>query len=480
MKKPTKKTIVFFFLFLLIFPIAFVVATSLSPVNLESKIYLLSGDIIKNFNFEQIGTEPIENGYAFNNKIVFESEPVWTLEKNDVQLVYSLVVDNDDGTQEVKMYYKLPMTQKINIYTNLDLYDACEKLEEVTDTYQVASWSHYDYWGTLLNNWKTTLDWTHYNFGESVKAYNEQHNVFKGDVKMTFDIQQTPLPNIFQDDDGRDIRKKFDYISVSSAAVKDNTHGKLNNDVPSFVNIEPSEYDSKKSDHTEEEAKETYGHLEVYDPNTEFGQVFESEVFDAGILPHTVDSSMNPTTKAGGPVWEPTNNESMKNCLLRYRLGSLSPIVKEYSQTLKFTRQAIGTSNYLVSLIPWTIGVKVDWDNEDRQSITQPVGLQVTNRYIQTEIQVVFDIWTSYEITPLENEAEDYDLEKPQEYYDEVAWSSVVDGFGGGQSYGEGATTNIFDGPLGILIIILIIAVSLIGLYVVYRIYKKRGSFASK
>ena len=65
--------------------------------------------------------------------------------------------------------------------------------------------------------------------------------------------------------------------------------------------------------------------------------------------------------------------------------------------------------------------------NDDHtQSETRDVGYHINNRYIQSGIQVEFDVWSKFDISALKlNETQ---LDVPEEYFYEVIWGLIVDG----------------------------------------------------
>ena len=73
-----------------------------------------------------------------------------------------------------------------------------------------------------------------------------------------------------------------------------------------------------------------------------------------------------------------------------------------------------------------------DWYSEElSDEEKRDVMLQVTNRYMQPEIRVIFDIWSKVEIGALTEYYELLKLEKPTEFNEELVWSSIVGGWKG-------------------------------------------------
>ncbi|GAH10168.1 unnamed protein product, partial [marine sediment metagenome] len=153
------------------------------------------------------------------------------------------------------------MHQYPNIYTTCELRDVAEnnRLNVVKEEFLVAEYSHHGLFGDYMFGWKSYVDWTHYNFG-NIKNWNEQHNAFEGDLVMSFDIAQSPLPS-FQTQSGDALTKNFDYVAVSSIAVQNNLHGLLDQSAPEIVGLTPKEYEAEKN---ERSALDTFGKTEKW------------------------------------------------------------------------------------------------------------------------------------------------------------------------------------------------------------------------
>ena len=449
--------------------------TQLAPIDTtdESDMYLVSNDIIKNFQFESFDGEPVSiSGESFDRKLMFESQASWRINPDDISLI-SIYTQGDD----VYIRYKVAMTSKFNMYTTVDLFQCAENnvLNKPTENFLVAHYRHSGLVGDHMFSWKAYLDWTYYDFG-NIKQWNEQHNSFSGDLIMSFDIAQSPLPN-FQTQSGDSLTKNFDYIAVSSIGVVDNKIGKLDDSAPEIVGISPREYDEDKS---------ILGALDPFGTSKKFDAYYDPDIeliihpdplnsFDAGINPQSSGSSMNPRTKSGDPIWNPeATQESMPDCKFIYNIGSLSPLVTEYYGTLSYRYIYYETIDYWKTL--FTIGVKERVNTQYDLTYTKPVALHVTNRYIQTEVRVVFDMFTSYNIDVGADGIEDFNLEFPSEYYDLLLWLTTVDGFGGGVQH-----TSEYGGILGLdntftwIIIIAVIAGGVfIFIYVINPILKAR------
>ena len=201
----------------------------------------------------------------------------------------------------------------------------------------------------------------------------------------------------------------------------------------------------------------------MWNPGISLGSTFY-ETIDPGIQPMSVGASLNPTTKSGALIWDPKmRSESMTDCQFTYQLGALSPLVYQYFSKLTYYKQTIVIQDKLISLLE--LGSYVVKDIDEKKTITRPVALHVTNRYVQAEITIVFKLFTSFTITPLD--VDEPELEVPEEYYDELIWDTVVDGFGGGNTYTEGIT---FGGLADLLMIVIVIAVVIAGLYIFMKV----------
>lgn len=461
----------------------------------DQKVYLLSGDVIKNFQFDSFDNQPISiAGNSQDRKMTFETKPVWRIDKNDIWLT-SISTDGDD----VYIRYKVAMTNKINMFTSIDLKDAVEPyptfpddseptnptgykdpmiigyktdsngLKKATESFLVASYRHSGLFGDRMFGWEAYLTWQHYNFGD-IKDWNERVNDFEGEVVMSFDIAQSPLPN-FNTQSGDSLTKNFDYIAVSSVAVVDNVIGKLNLQAPDIVGLTPSEHDASQNTKS---AVDSFGGTAnnkwdaTYDPNPRLVINQAVNSFDGGISPQSKGSTMNPRRKDGGLIWNPEQEQkSMTDVKFIYNIGSISPIVSEYTATLSYNYKYYETIDEPF----WQIGTK---RNEDRSySHTRSVALHVTNRYIQSEIRVVFDIFTSYKIDVGGDGIEDYTLDFPMEYYDLLTWITTVDGFGGGTQHTETIGLDWLLNPFGIgsgtIILIVVVIIVILVLFITLK-----------
>jgi len=157
-------------------------------------------------------------------------------------------------------------------------------------------------------------------------------------------------------------------------------------------------------------------------------------------------------------------------------------VVKIYSQQLAYSPKIIIAQDvYAPTLFDWLrMVINVNEQTASRQTQTENVAVQVSNRYIQTGIKAKFSVYSSYKIEALVDQT-DVALGLPAEYFDYLAWSCTVDGFGGGE--GESEIPSWFDPASIVAIIIIIIVVLGIGFYVLRRYTKtakKMGTSVSK
>jgi len=478
MKKKLPKSKTIFFISIFIFSLIFIIGVVLPIAGFnpfpEGETYIVSNDLVKNFKFETFDGRTVSiSGQTTDQKLQFDSQASWNIYPDDIVLLNSYTLDDD-----AYIRYKVAMTSKINMYSTLDVYQCAlnNLLKQVNDKYLVAKYQHLGLFGDVMFGWEEHLYWNHYDFG-NIKQWNALHNDFEGDLVMSFDIAQNLLPN-FQTVSGDSLVKNFDYIAVSSVAVVDNVYGKLDDSVPEIVGITPRDYEEERNimqDPTSSILSQirtaTQKFDGYYNPNVDLVIYPDTlNAFDGGILPQPAGSSMNPRTKSGDPIWDPEEEQnSMRDCKFIYHIGSLSPLVTEYYGTLSYKYI------YYRSADLWTIPASVgEYSNQqDDLTWTKPVALHTTNRYIQSEIRVVFDVFCSYKIDVGSDNIEDYDLDFPAEYYDLLLWLTTVDGFGGGEQH-TSPTWFVGDILTWIIILVVIGVGVLIFIYVGVPIIKGR------
>lgn len=477
--KLKKNKLLFFFLFSLLLIGIIGVSAGLNPFEApEDAIYIKPNDLIKNFRFDTFDESIItQSGVTakYGDKLKFEMADSWTASKSDLEILQSYILEDT-----VYLQYLLTAKRKINIYTNVRLDDASQKsLSPVTESLRVGSFEYQGCFGDTFYSWTSDLNWTHYDFGD-VWAYNMENNKFSGTLTMDFDIAQSPLPAIFTDSEGNSLIKNFDYISIYSAGISDQEIGKLSNTMPTLTGLTPAEYEAKKDTRTGGSAGGGMEGFEyTWNPNFKIEHL-TLNTFDPGIQPQTKGSSLNPTTKAGNQPWSAEDTEqSMTDAKLYYHIGSLSPYIVEYGSRLTYDQQEIVVKDeptVWFFFVPVAWEPKLQYDNEKTITETRPTGLHVTNRFIQTEIQVTFEFWSSYtyellEIDPIE-------LEDPEEYYDEIIWNTIVDGAGGGKTYVSSWAGFFTLGTIILLVIIGVIGIAAI--IILYRFYRKKAQLAMK
>lgn len=453
--KITRKTKnVLVFSILLLVPFMFIggaIAFSPSTSSGESA-YIMSGDVIKNFRFDSFDGDTIGlDNMLYNYKLYFETQSVWRLQKDDVVRILAYDVG---GT--TYLYFKIRMTNNINIFTNVKLNQMSSKAVKVEESFLAGSYEHDAWFDWNDFSWDSYITWYHWDFGD-IYNYNWQNNLFQGSLVMSFDISSNLKF-------GEYTYKQFDYIAVSSAAVVETKHGLMSDDLPEVLIEIPTEYET--AEENEKSGGETGGNIKggfvgIWNPNIDLDNIGMTESFDSGIQPPSDGSSMTPTNKDGTPIWDAkTEGQSMTGCKIRTNIGSLSPVVFEIGGKLSWTEEDIKTK---VDLFGKT---KLVRDTEIAQTRYGQIALHGWNRYIQIEQEVWFNIWTAVEIEALTDDMEYMKLHTPEEFYNLLIWSSLVDGFGGGRQHtpdpGIDWLGGLFDNIVSIIILIAVIAISIL------------------
>jgi len=453
------------FLFAVV-PLTIVFAVAFSPLS-TSRLYITGNDVITNYDLDSFDGDSIVDGTVpeLDNKLKFEPSAFWKTTEEDLE-----IINTYESGDIVSIEYFVTLRNKINIYTNVRLPQAIEKnFVPVIEEFHVGSYRHLALDGRTRVAWDSYLYWHHYDFGDMLD-YKLRNNLFSGALKVSFDINPNPIPINFTDADGNQIEKQFDYISINAMWVSDKTYGKLSTDMPEIVGLTPAEYDQvEENDYSgggtggtmRTEQGDDYSH--VWDPEIKLTDpVYVCR--DPGIQPASVGASLLPKTKDGSNVWDPYyTRKSMEDCSFTYNLGSISPLVYEYTSQLSYKEDNIIIQDYWKSL--FVLGSYVVIGEPSQESATRQVALHVTNRYIQTEFSVKFKLFTSFKI--IIPETEEQELEKPDEYYDELLWKMVVDGFGGGKTYKEDIE---FGGASDLITIVIVIVVVIAGIYVFVQV----------
>lgn len=430
----------------------------------DGSVYLLSGDVIKNFEFDRFDGDLIPlSKMMYENKLCFETQNIWRLEKDDIVKIKGYEVG---GT--TYLYYKVFMTNTINIFTNALLNQMSEKAEQVEEDFLAGHYRHSGLAGDHMFSWDSYITWKHWNFGD-IWNYNYRNNVFQGSLEMSFDIAPSPLPDIF----GDYAYKKFDYIAVSSASVTSATHGKMSEDVPDILTATPEVYREEYSSESggDISGKVKGGYENYWDPDTDLDDMGITLSFDAG-MSYQLSGSMFPKNKDGTPIWDPeATGRSMTDCKIRYSVYSLSPVVAEYGGRLSWLEQHLTTIDKWALFKGFYVGLK-DYHEEEQTEYRQ-IALHGWNRYVQAKMVVAFNIWTGVEIEALSEEYEQMRLHNPEKFYDLLIWSSLVGGFGGGKQYTAPAN-NIFEGLFdffgGIFNFIITVVIIGVGLYIFIKV----------
>lgn len=443
-------------------PLVLVFGIAFSPLS-TSNLYITGNDVITNYNLDSFDGNNIVDGTVpeLDNKLKFEPSAFWETTEDDLE-----IINTYESGDIVSIEYFVTIRNKINIYTNVRLPQAIEKnFVPVIEEFHVGSYRHLSLTGGTRVAWDSYLYWQHYDFGD-VLDYNLKNNLFSGALKASFDINPNPIPMNFTDSDGNQIEKQFDYISINAMWVSAKTHGKLSTDLPEFVGLTPAHYEQAEvNDYSGGGTAGTMRTMEgddyshVWDPDVKLS-IPSYQCVDPGIQLASVGASLFPKTKDGSNVWDPYDtHRSMEDCSFTYNLGSISPLLYEYTSQLSYKEDNIIIQDYWKSL--FVLGSYVVAGTPSQESATRQVALHVTNRYIQTEFSVKFKLFTSFKI--IIPETEEQELEEPDEYYDELLWQMIVDGFGGGKTYKEDIE---FGGAADLVTIIIIIVVVIAGIYI--------------
>ena len=478
MKKPLKLSkknkSAIIVLLILVVPLSIGVVIAFAPFDI-SNLYIRGNDVIKSFSLDSFDGESLTSGGnvpSLEMRFNVETGGYWIIGEDDLTIL-SIYTSVDET--EVEIRYSVKAKNRINLYTNVRLEDATSKnLDIREEEFLAGEFVYYGCFGTrpedVLHAWESYITWSHYDFGADWRSWNNDKNDFSGDLKASFDINPNPLPPFFEDADGNIISTIYDYIGIYAIVVSESTHGLMSVDKPVFNKITPEEYDQAKENDESggDPVGDIPGDLDYrWNPRPTLSDVVH-ETFDVGILPHTKGASLNPTTKDGDPVWDPLDPyKSTEDCEFTYSLKSLSPLITRYYSTLTWYQQDLEVQDFLEYVPPlgfeWII--RVNHDEEFIQSETRDVALHVNNRYIQAEIEIEFDVWSKFDISALKlNETE---LDYPEEYYDDLLWLLLVNGWGGGNTYIE-APPGVDLTELFWLIVIL--AIVGLGIYVFIQV----------
>lgn len=476
MKARNQKTLLFFSIILLFITIPLVSvigAIYLAPFEIgEQDLVITGNDVIKNFKIDSFDGYAISSGGTtpdLGDRLKFELGAEWKTSPDDINIISIQQV----GT-EVVFRYRVLFTLEATILTNVRLPDAIENgksLDPVEEEILAGLYGHYNSLGFGIGGWDSYFTWSHLDVG-NLRDKTAEDNTFSGNIQYSFDIDDSPFPNTITDINGNPATKNFAYISVASAYVGEQTHGQLSNDIPTSVGLTPLEYEEQESELSGGDSQSMHFST-TWNPQPTLSEQVLTNTVDFGLNFQSSGSSLDPKTKDGQSIWNPESERSMTDCVLTYNLGSISPLVREYSRSLSWYYQHVKTQEYLASILPWSIGVKVIQDLNRAETETRTTAVHVTNRYIQTSLAVAFDVYSSYNVQAIETDMPE--LQEPEEYYDDLVFESVVDGFGGGYTYVEGHTTTLFGSALidGIVLVVVIAVIALI-VYVVWRQYNRK------
>jgi len=372
---------------------------------------------------------------------------------------------------------------KINIYTNVKLSQMSSDITKRYGRYLGVRYIHFNLGQRSYTTWSQYVTWEHYDFGD-IKTYNTQNNIFSGRLKMTFDIDSNPMPDTI----GDNAETEFGYITVDSAGVITSDYGKMSTDMPTIVNLSPSEEESEYNDDFDEGTAGVEAVNLDIEPNARiFVWEGPSESFDGGIQPETGGSSLDPTNKDGSDIWDAEAEErSMTGVELNYDLVKLSPIVYLWKGKLDYTSHDVKIEDVLAAWFVVTPVLRHHWPTY--HTVYGDVALHGINRYIQSDIYVDFDVWTSVKVGVLTDYYETMRLESPSEYYDTLIWSTMAGGWKGSTikeyelpvgttpaDWLEGLFGDLFGNIQNILMLVAIIAVAIVILYVALKVRKRKG-----
>ncbi len=456
----------FFFLILFSIFILIPIGSFTPSVTASNTTYISATDIIKNFKFTTFDGKDIVDEGVYNNKLRFDTQASWVLYKNDMMFVSKY--ESGDSTF---LRYKMRVRNKINIYTNIKLSDISSDISKRYGKYLGVYYKHMNLGQLSSTIWEQYVTWEHYDFGD-IKTYNTQNNIFGGRLKMTFDIDSNPMPESI----GANTETEFGYITVDSAGVITSSWGKMSDDMPSIIKLDPSEVESEFNDNFDEGTAGVEAINLDLEPNTHI-IVWEdpTESFDGGIQAETSGSSLNPTNKDGSDIWDPNEERSMTGCELNYDLVKLSPLVLKWQGRLDYTSHDVLIEDVLGAWFKVVPVLKHHWLTDN--TVYGDVALHGINRYIQSDIYVDFDVWTSVKVGVLKDYYEIMKLESPIEYYDALIWSTMAGGW-------MGSTIKEYELPVaatpaewlegllggigGIITLIIVIAIAGIGIYIFF------------
>ena len=393
----------------------------------ESSMFLVSGDTIKNFNLTKYNGMDINHGMF--DHLTFESMDFWETSKEDTELIY--YIPSEDG-ETVYFYYKIAMYTYVNIFTDNFISDCYEYIETVDDSWEVVDFDWIGLAGNNRDSWQSDITFSHYDFG-NVYHHNAQNNAYRGSLEMTFDIDDNPLPDFVMDEFGNSFEQNFCYIAVGSSSIESSEYGKLSEDEPSFsftsgTGNEDSESD-EESDYDIGDMGGMGGHSSQIDldinPTLSAGYLYQT--VDLGVRPPSKGSSLHATNGDGSKIWDPKkNNTSQKDCKLEYNFR-ISPLVSLYYADFDFTK-------YNIDMLDAYYTTNPDWDiSKQDKHYERPVAIHCQNRWIQSKLKVVFNVWTSYKIDIINPKYTQTVLEKPKEYYDNLTWGYTAQGMVAGE-----------------------------------------------
>jgi hypothetical protein len=410
-------------------------ASDLQDTSEIDTIQITASDLIKNFRFYKFGNDYINpaTNTLYDGRLIFEIG-TWKSNKDDLNLEYKYTIGN-----RTYLFYTFKVSSAANIYTNCRLPDCAEThLNTTTDRYLAGTYNHKNLWGLTTESWKSYLDFEHYDFGDIID-HNAKYNTFGGALQMQFDINSGVLPATLTNE-GSEYSKVFDYIGVDTITASAVEKGYLSSDNPNvtIAALTPREYESQNRSNTVggEAKSDMNGLSNNYDPNIDLTIHDNPTVtYQEGMQHTSVGASLNPLTKDGDPIWDADDGKSVENCSYSFNVGSISPKVQKYTGTLSYNLQKITTKRYVKSILPWKIESHVVSSSDIAKSHTEDVALKVTNTYMRPQIEIIFNLYTCFEMEEREAPGENLTLDRPSEDFEEIGWHAIVDGYGGASTF---------------------------------------------
>ena len=150
--KRKKKTLILLILsisIISILSIQFISFSSYGPVGDTTNI--AAGDFIKNFRFDTIGNEPIIDRGAYDNKLRFEMQETWELNRDTIlNMADTHSVPREDGGYDVYLRFKIEARTRVNIYTYLLINQVSESFYDLEEEFSAGTYKHRGCFGDVV------------------------------------------------------------------------------------------------------------------------------------------------------------------------------------------------------------------------------------------------------------------------------------------------------------------------------------------